>query len=315
MSGDGAYVTLRGLVQLRYQARGFSYLPAQPVHTLLAGRKRSRPRGRGLDFDELRHYRPGDDIRTMDWRVTRRARSPFVRVFTEERDRPVYLIIDQRLAMFFGSRYQMKSTAAARVAALTAWRVIGVGDRVGALLFNDDEHAFFRPSRSPAGVMRLLERLVTMNTALSTAAETTSQPDALAEALASVGRYLTHDSLVVVISDFDGWSDDCLSLVKRIRHSNDLIAAVVSDPLERSLADADQLVVTDGDFQLQIDNGETSTGHNFQQDYAARLNALVETLKRHTIPVIPLGTETDITSQLLRQLGGAATRPVRAHKP
>ena len=139
--------------------------------------------------------------------------------------------------------------------------------------------------------------------------------DALAEALASVGRYLTHDSLVVVISDFDGWSDDCLSLVKRIRHSNDLIAAVVSDPLERSLADADQLVVTDGDFQLQIDNGETSTGHNFQQDYAARLNALVETLKRHTIPVIPLGTETDITSQLLRQLGGAATRPVRAHKP
>ena len=71
----GAYVQLRDLVRLRYQARGFSYLPAQPVNSVLAGRKRSRLRGRGLDFDELRHYRPGDDIRTMDWRVTHTGRS------------------------------------------------------------------------------------------------------------------------------------------------------------------------------------------------------------------------------------------------
>ena len=315
MPGGGAYVTLRDLIQIRYQAKGFSYLPAQPVHSLLAGRKRSRLRGRGLDFDELRHYRPGDDIRTMDWRVTRRARSPFVRVFTEERDRPVWVVVDQRLSMFFGSRYQMKSAAAARIAALTAWRVIGVGDRVGALLFNDDETSVFRPSRSPAGVMRCLEHLVSMNAALRATADSQSNPHALQRTLAEAGRHLGHDSLVIVISDFDGWDEDCLLAVTRLRRDNDVIAAVVSDPLERSLASADQLVVTDGEFQLQIDSARSETERQFQQAYAARLAGLVDSLKRHAIPVIPLGTETDVAGQLLRQLGGATARQAGGRRP
>ena len=132
MGDTGAYTTLADLARLRYDARGFSYLPGQPVQSLLSGRKRSRLRGRGLDFDELRHYRPGDDIRTMDWRVTNRTGKPHVRVYTEERDRPVMAIVDQRLPMFFGSRVRMKSVAAAEMAALTAWRVLDVGDRIGA---------------------------------------------------------------------------------------------------------------------------------------------------------------------------------------
>ena len=84
--GAGVHTSLKRLVGLRYRAKGFSYLPKQPVDSVLAGRKRSRLRGRGLDFDELRHYRPGDDIRSMDWRVPRRMRSPFVRVYPEEKE-------------------------------------------------------------------------------------------------------------------------------------------------------------------------------------------------------------------------------------
>jgi len=110
--GEDIYTSLRALMRLRYSARGFSYLPRQPVRSLLSGRKRSRLRGRGLDFDELRHYRPGDDIRTMDWRVTNRTGKPHVRVYTEERDRPVVVMVDQRLSMFFGSRQKMKSVIA-----------------------------------------------------------------------------------------------------------------------------------------------------------------------------------------------------------
>ena len=165
----GVYTNLKRLAGLRYRAHGFSYLPSQPVRSVLAGRKRSRLRGRGLDFDELRHYRPGDDIRTMDWRVTRRMGSPFVRVYTEEKDRPVWVVVDQRLSMFFGSQRQMKSVAAADAAALTAWRVIGVGDRVGALLFNDTQQRYVRPSRSPDSLMGWLEQLVVMNEGLGAA--------------------------------------------------------------------------------------------------------------------------------------------------
>ena len=103
-ANDDIYTNLHALVRLRYGSEGFNYLPRQPVRSMLSGRRRSRLRGRGLDFDELRHYRPGDDIRTMDWRVTNRTGKPHVRVYTEERDRPVIAVVDQRLPMFFGSR-------------------------------------------------------------------------------------------------------------------------------------------------------------------------------------------------------------------
>src|SRR4051812_20138734 len=105
-------VTMEDLIGLRHRARGFSFLPRQPVHSLLAGRHASRLRGRGLDFEELRPYAQGDDTRTIDWNATARLREPFVRVHTEERDRPVILLVDQRLSMFFGSRRATKSVAA-----------------------------------------------------------------------------------------------------------------------------------------------------------------------------------------------------------
>ena len=91
------YADLKQLVGLQYKAKGFSFLPKQPVHSVLTGRHTSRLRGRGLNFEELRHYRQGDDIRTMDWKVTNRTGKPHVRVYTEERERPVIMLIDQRI--------------------------------------------------------------------------------------------------------------------------------------------------------------------------------------------------------------------------
>ena len=308
-----SYVALKDLVRLRYRAQGFSYRPAQPVNSVLAGRKRSRLRGRGLDFDELRHDRPGDDVRNMDWLVTHRTRTPFVRVYTEERDRPVWVVVDQRRAMFFGSRHQMKSVGAARTAALSAWRVIGVGDRIGALLFNDTTSKVYRPSRSPGALMSWLANLVNMNHQLRADSNEPSRADALSEALKKLSRYLTHDSLVIIISDFDGWDDQSLAAIKAIRQSNDVIAALITDPLERSLANADQLVVSDGAFQIQVESGKKEADARFTEKFDAHVGSLGESLKRHQIPLISLTTESDIANQLLRQLGGtpAATTAAR----
>ena len=128
----GVYVSLKELVRLRFQAKGFAFLPKQPMHSILAGKHASRLRGRGLNFEEIRGYLPGDDIRTLDWRVTARLREPHVRVYNEERDRPALLVVDQRATMFFGSEHEMKSVTAAKAAALGAWRVLSQDDRVGA---------------------------------------------------------------------------------------------------------------------------------------------------------------------------------------
>ncbi len=305
----GAYVELRDLVRLRYQAKGFSYLPVQPVNSVLSGRKRSRLRGRGLDFDELRHYRPGDDIRNMDWKVTRRTGSPFVRVYTEERDRPVWVVVDQRLSMFFGSRNQMKSVAAANVAALTAWRVIGVGDRIGAVLFNDHEHQTFRPSRSPNQIMGWFEQLVQMNRELVADAKWQPDQDGLSRALSQLARRIGHDGLVIIVSDFEGWNDDCLQRIKDIRRNNDVIAVLVTDPLERDLDHAHKLVISDGQFQLEVNAENTTASERYRAGFSHRLTDLAATLKRHAIPLIPLSTETEIAGQVQRQLGGQGGSP------
>ena len=114
--------SLDDLIRLQFDARGFSFLPRQPVRSLLSGRHASRLRGRGLQFEELRDYRPGDDTRSIDWRATARLRKPHVRVYSEERERPVLFVVDQRTTMFFGSARTTKATAAAELAALGAWR-------------------------------------------------------------------------------------------------------------------------------------------------------------------------------------------------
>lgn len=302
--GAGVHTSLKRLVGFRYRAKGFSYLPKQPVHSVLAGRKRSRLRGRGLDFDELRHYRPGDDIRSMDWRVTRRMRSPFVRVYTEEKDRPVWLIVDQRISMFFGSQRQMKSVAAAEAAALTAWRVIAAGDRVGALLFNDSQQSYTRPSRATDSLMRWLNQMVSMNQVLGSTLASTSTTAGLEEALNTLQRHISHGGLVIIISDFEGWDERCLTRLKDIRQRNDVVAAVVTDPLEHSVESAHKLIVSDGYYQLAVDTESGETQRRYRQAFQQRLTDLTDNLKRHAIPLIPITTANDVATQLQRTLGG-----------
>ncbi|MGE9270282.1 MAG: DUF58 domain-containing protein [Verrucomicrobiales bacterium] len=159
--------TLEDLVDLQFQARGFSFLPKQPMSSLLAGRYGSRLRGRGLTFEELRGYRPGDDIRSIDWKATARLRSTHVRVYSEERERPVLFVVDQRQGMFFGSRRTTKAALATEAAALGAWRVLAAKDRVGAIIFNDEELVQIRPQRSRRNVLHLCREMVRMNARLS----------------------------------------------------------------------------------------------------------------------------------------------------
>tara|TARA_R110002110_G_scaffold205066_7_gene417263 strand:- start:418437 stop:419375 length:939 start_codon:yes stop_codon:yes gene_type:complete len=298
------YTSLRELVRLRYSARGFSYLPRQPVRSLLSGRKRSRLRGRGLDFDELRHYRPGDDIRTMDWRVTNRTGKPHVRVYTEERDRPVIVVVDQRLPMFFGSQLKMKSVVAAEVAAITAWRVLGVGDRIGALLFNDEQILEVKPTRNERKVMGWLGDLTDMNRKLHVAPDQKSDPAALGRALAAVERSIGHDYLVLLISDFYGWNDETLKTIRSIRRHNDIICSLVFDPLERDISRANKLVVSDGKFQLEIDPQQQGLGEKFEASFDSSMAHVQHELKRHDIPVLPIDTVTPVTDQLREKLGG-----------
>ncbi|MGV2828015.1 DUF58 domain-containing protein [Myxosarcina sp. GI1(2024)] len=302
---NGVYISLDRLARLRYQARGFSFLPRQPINSLLAGRHASRLRGRGLNFEELRRYQPGDDIRTIDWKVTARTGKTHTRVYTEERDRPTLLIVDQRLSMFFGSQRAMKSVTAAEVAALTAWGVVDAGDRVGAIVFDDSDLVQIRPDRSRERVMRILKAIATKNQALKLDREIVANPAMLNQALTEAVRTVTHDHLICLVGDLNGADAETRRLMTRLSQHNDVIVAFIYDPLETALPQAGRLTLSDGERQLAIDSNNTSLRQRYQNQFQERLTRGKTILLKQDVPLLQISTSEDVTAQLRRLLGGS----------
>ena len=302
---EGIYVDLDELIALQYKAKGFTFLPRQPIHSILAGRHASRMRGRGLDFEEIRGYLPGDDPRTIDWKVTARTQEPHVRVYTEERDRPALIVVDQRIAMFFGSVRAMKSVVAAQVAALGAWRVFASGDRVGAVVFNDQEIRTVKSQRSRRNVLQILNAVVEMNRALSVDAGIQSNTEMLNRALDSVARIAKHDYLVTIISDFDGMDDETHRLITLMSQHNDMIVVPVFDPLSKRFPERGRLVVSDGELQLELDTEKGSVQQRVIEVGDRRMKSIMRWWEELGVPVAPLTTDRDPVDQIQRLLGYA----------
>jgi len=298
-----AYVSLEELLALRHRAKGFSFLPRQPVHSLLTGRHASRLRGRGLDFEELRHYAEGDDTRTIDWLATARRASPHVRVYTEERDRNVLLLVDQRLTMFFGSRRAMKSVVVAEAAALAAFRVTSLGDRVGAVVFSEHAVTEIRPQAREAGVRRVLPEIVRQNHLLTADSSLAPNPGLLNAALEQAARLTNHDWLVVLISDAAGANAQTVERVTRITAHNDFLIVFAYDPLEAELPAIGRTVLAGAGQQIEVDLSARASRRAFADDFADRRERGVRFSLHHAIPVLPLSTHRDVAEQLRELLG------------
>jgi uncharacterized protein (DUF58 family) len=309
-TAKGVYIALDDLVRLQHRARGFSFRSRQPVHSLLSGRRASRMRGRGLDFEEIRAYAVGDDVRTIDWRVTARTGEPHTRVYDEERDRPAIFVVDQRLAMFFGTRLNLKSVTAAEAAALGAWRVFRGGDRVGAVVFDDAEVVAMRPHRSRGQVLRILEAIASKNRALRAESPAAPGPTLLNQALAQALALVGHDCMVAIASDFDGADGETRRLVTDLSEHNDVVGLLVHDPSARELPAHGRIVVTGGELQVQVDVGKGSQRKALLAQAGERVKGILEWTRTLGIPVVPLSTAEDTASQVGRLLG-TTVRPRR----
>jgi len=299
----GVYADLADLIRLQFKARGFSFLPRQPIHSILAGRHASRLRGRGLNFEEIRRYLPGDDIRNMDWRATARLQKAHVRVYTEERDRPVLLVVDQRQNMFFGSRRAMKSVAAAEFTALAAWRVFHAGDRVGAIVFNDTEIIELKPHRSRLQVMRILEAVLKLNHQLRVEVEVEPNPGMFNEAASRASLLAKHDYLVCTVSDGFGVDDETFRLGTIIAEHNDVLVAFVYDPLERELPIAGRFVFGHGSRQLEINTGSAGLRRKFASEFQERFDSTEQFCRQRKTPRLAISTDRDVVDQVRERLG------------
>ncbi len=302
-SSDRARVhpTLDDLARLRYEAGSFSLLPRQPVDSLLSGRYASRLRGRGLLFEELREYRPGDDIRSMDWRATARLGKPQVRIYNEERERPVLLVVDQRSSMFFGSARTTKATAAAELAALGAWRSLESGDRVGAILFGDEEIVAIKPQRSQSQVLRICHELVRLNECL-TASGSGEATVTLNQALERALTLAHHDYLVVLITDLAGSDATTRDLATGLAAHNDVLAALVYDPLGIRLPGQPGMEATDGRTRAEVP-ARDRFAEDYKQAFVERAGQFRDQLDALRIPILPICTHDPVPEQVLAALG------------
>lgn len=222
---------LSDLVVLRAAAHGLSLHTHRPAMAQLYGGHRSAQRGRGLEFEEVRPYVPGDDARTIDWRVTARRGKPHTKLFREERERPVWIVADIHPGLFFGSRRQFKSAVLLQSAALMAWAAALGGDRVGAVIAHGGAIPYILPPRGrEAGVLPILQALVE------------SQPRApgvpvhtgLQTALAILRPLLQPGSLVLLLSDFAQVDAPLQDMLSGIARQNDCRLLWLTDPLERN---------------------------------------------------------------------------------
>jgi len=289
------FVSLNDLLKMEHLSKGFSFLASkQKVRSLLGGKHASKLRGRGLDFEEVRHYVPGDDIRNIDWKVTARTQKTHSRVYSEEKEKPTLIVVDQSRSMFFGSQKKTKSVVAAELAALTAFKVLKEGDRVGGIVFADNGIDIVYPKRDRKNILRFLEKIVMRNRELID-----SKPiefdKALAETLAKVKNIVTHDFLVVVISDFQRYRPELIKFITRIARHNDVVLAKVYDPMEQSIP-TKKLIAGNGEKQLLIDGENASLRQEFKEDFDAQFEKFKVEMKKHRIPVLSVDTvhETDI---------------------
>ena len=294
----GITVTLEELMRLHGEARLLDLAPRALRTPPRSGLHLSSFRGRGMEFAEVRPYAPGDDVRHIDWRVTARSGHTATKLFREERERPVSLIIDQTATMRFGTRVAFKSVIAARAAALLAWAAVDQGDRVGGMILRDDGITELRPRRGHTTLLPLMR-------ILAQPAVTTTLPPSMPawiDALQRAVRLNRPGSLWIVVSDFYQPHQQAEGWLNELRRHSDVMLVFVYDVLERNPPPPGRYGFSDGMHYATLDlNGET-TRWAYQQPLLARLRFLEDLARRLRLPLLQLATDDAPANQLSRSI-------------
>ena len=294
---NGIYLSAAELIALKPRCNALSLPMNQPAASALAGAYRSRFRGRGVDFVESRNYLPGDDIRNLDWRVTARTGKPHTKIFQEERERPVLVVLDANPSLFFGTRTRLKSVAAGQMAAAIAWAAVRRGDRIGAFLCAPEGHRELRPAGGRRGALRVIQGLVDwLNPEL---AHTGFEP--LSVSLERVRHAVRPGSLVLIISDFFNLDETCQRHLSRLRQHNDVIGCQVIDPAEQSLPNG-RYPISDGESSAMLDTYQDRLRQQFQKMSEAHGDTPRRMFQRHKCGWMVLKTTDDPVEALGREL-------------
>ena len=319
------YVSKQDLISLRAQAEKLS-LNSIKIRARQGGAYLSRFKGRGMEFDEVRPYQPGDDVRTLDWRVTARTGKPHTKLFREERERAVLFWVDYRAPMFFATRGVFKSVLAARAAALLAWSAVSHGDRLGGLIFSEDRHEEVRPQRGQKGALHLIQCLAehpAWTRGLDACKEPTKEKntdlrssetvpraylrsgreDAALQALIRLRRVVRPGSLVFLMSALRAMGPQAEPHLAQLAQHNDVVLFFMHDPLEQHLPPAGRYRISDGTKELCLDTGSTTFRTRYHLNFQERQDTVKQLCRRYGMHYLSCTTSDDVVKTLKSGLG------------
>ncbi len=261
------------------------------VTEALAGDYKSAFRGTGMEFDEVREYQPGDDVRSIDWNVTARQGRPFVKRFHEERELTVFLAVDLSASGRFGGGEESKKDLAAEVCATLAFSAIKSNDKVGLLLFTDRIELFIPPAKGTTHAMRLLREILGF--------QPKGHGTAIGPAIDFLGRVLRKRAVVFLLSDFIG-DEDFDQALRRTAHRHDFVALSLTDPTEAHLPDAGLVEVEDAESgeRMLVDTASAAVRKAYEAHFAALAAQLQQRLQRSGVDNLNLTVGEDFAKPL-----------------
>lgn len=260
-------VTLPELLQLAVNARQLSLSALRS--NVQAGQHQSRLMARGMVFAESRLYQPGDDIRTIDWRVTARTGKAHTKLFTVEKERQVLLAVDMRSPMFFATQGVFKSVQSALIMSYIAWNTAQAGNRLGGIIFEDEKQHEFRPALGKKGVLPFLNALVE-SSACVTKPKKAPIMTSMDDAIANLDRVAAPGSLIFLASDFRSFSQHAQEVLLKLSKHNDICLCFIYDPLEAALPKNGHFPITDGKDEMQLNTSNRASMEKYQLQFTER---------------------------------------------
>lgn len=288
------YCSLKQLMMLRWTAQALKLPKTKRISRPQTGAHLSKFRGRGMEFSEVRVYQPGDDVRSIDWRVTARRQTPHTKLFHEERERPLLILCDQSQSQFFGSHHCFKSVRAAEAASLFAWTALQHNDKVGGIVFSNHGHHEIKPARNRKNVMRLLSLISDFNHALSIDMPEPETQFKIDDALSEAIRLTKPGTLITIISDFANLTPQSEKYLSKLAQHNELLLVHTFDPLEYTLPNTGIYPVSNGHETLVIDAEKDSLRHTFKAHTQEKQHYLKQLGTKLRAPLIEVSTEVPV---------------------
>ena len=281
---------LKRVRKIEIKTRGLS-------NEIFAGKYHTAFKGRGMSFAEVREYRIGDDVRDIDWNVTARSRTPHIKVYEEERELTMMLVVDVSGSGKFGSTEQSKQSVITEIAAVLAFSAAQTGDKVGCIFFSDKVEKFIPPKKGRSHILMIIRSLLEFI------------PESNGTALSEAVRYMSNVNkkrcTAFILSDFINPEKDSLQLedsLKIATSRHDLVAIRVSDPRDKVLPDVGIIEMCDAESgeKVWVDSSSATVRDYFAQSYDAREQAMNNLLKQNRIDTAEVSTDADYVAELIK---------------